>query len=177
MRSLLAAGVIGLSMLGSAAYAVPVTHTFDLTGVEGTGGFFDEFPSLFHNFGEAGTVTAVDFNLSLTAFSPSWVSEAIIFVDGSSDGLGDFDAWISGDYGAADAPGTFSYADAFAVDIDSPTGYVAITAADAFEDAVTPNHIYLAGSYITVTFTPVPEPMSAGVVTLAAAMFGRRRRA
>ena len=126
--------------------------TFDMTGIEGTGGFFDEFPSLFHNFGTAGTVTGVEFSLSLEAFDPSWQSEAIIFVDGSDDGLGDFDAWISGDYGAADAPGLFSYSDAFALDIDSPAGYVAITAADSFEDDVVPNHVYLAGSFITVTF-------------------------
>ncbi len=174
MKSILA---IGASMaLAAGASAGVLTHTFDLSGLGASGGFFDEFPTIDHNFGVAGTITAIEFDLNLVANAPSWQSEAIVFVDGSADGLGEFESWISEDYGALNEPGAFSYSDAFPVDIDSPAGYVAVTLADSFSDDVEPNHVYGDGSFITVTFTPVPAPGALALLGLGGVAALRRRR-
>lgn len=173
-RSIFAATAASLLLAAGANAAV--THTFDLSGMPSDGGFFDAFPTLTHNFGVAGNVVFIEFNLNLTATDPSWVSEAIIFVDGASDGLGDFEAWISADYGAPDAPGFFQYAGSMVVDIESPAGFVAVTCAEAFSDAPTPDAVYGAGSSVTVHFEAVPAPGAMALVGAAGAVSIRRRR-
>ncbi len=162
--------------LAASAQAGVISHTFQLGGLTSGSSFFATFPSIQHNFGVAGEVVSVEFDLTFTSHDPSWRSEAIVFVDGDADGLGDFEAWISGDYGAPDSPGVFSYADAFPVSIISD-GVVSITLAESFDDnTVNPDATYAQGSFVTVYFNPVPAPGAMALLGGAGLIALRRRR-
>ena len=173
MNRYFAAMAASLTLAAGANAAV--THTFDVSGLTSNGGFFGSFPSIQHDFGVAGNVVYIEFNLNFVANDPSWRSEAIVFVDGQFDGNGDFEAWIAGDYGAPDSPGAFQYADDFAVDIVSD-GVVSITFAESFDDGITPDAVYGLGSFITVHFEAVPAPGSVALLGVAGTVALRRRR-
>ncbi len=164
-------------MLTAGASAGVMTHTFDLSGLSAdSSSFFGSFPTLQHDFGVAGSVVMVDFDLTYTSFAPSWNSESIIFVDGSFDGLGEFIVLDPSDYGALDAPGVFSYDDSLATSIASD-GVVSVTLVETFNDAsVTPDSTYAQGSFVRVSFVPVPAPSAMALLGVAGLVGLRRRR-
>jgi hypothetical protein len=171
-------GAALVALLGSVASAD--MYTFDLSGLSTDAGFVDSFPTLTHDFGSAGTVVEVSFDVNYESFDPSWLSEMIISVDTDDDLSldGDIDMFF---YGAPDNPGTFSASDTISAASFSSNGLVYLTIWEFFADSgVSPDATFGAGSTVTVTFTPVPEPsglalLGIGVVgTLAVA---RRRGA
>lgn len=175
MKHVLAIGT-ALSMAAGANAGVLTTHTFDLSGLTSNGGFFDAFPSAQFDFGVAGTITHVEFDVNFTSNDPSWQSEATIFIDGQFDGLGDFIAFTAGDYGAPDEPGVFQYSDSFATSIVSD-GVVSVTLTESFNDgSVDPDAVYGTGSFVTVTFAAVPAPGALGLMGLGGIVALRRRR-
>lgn len=160
--------------------AAQATHTFDLSGIGVDGGLFDNMPTLTHNFGGAGYVSQIEFNVTYDAFFPSWMSEVAISFDTDGGtpgaiGLGDFYDIFMADYGAPSTAGTFSASDTIAVNLNSSDGLVWLTLWDSFQDAgVNPDAIFRDGSYVTVTYIPAPGAMALmGLGGLAAA---RRRR-
>jgi hypothetical protein len=165
----------GLMVSAGAIAGGTVSHTFDLSGLGSYGGgFFDNFPTIQHNFGAAGTVVMVEFDLNFTTNSPSWVSEPLVFIDGASDGLGDFIVLDPYEYGAPDASGSFQYADTLVTSIASD-GIVSVTLVEYFDDELFPDAVYGAGSYVTVHYAAVPAPGAAALLG-AAGMIGLRRR-
>ncbi len=190
MRTHMFASVLCATLCASASLqAATLTHTFDVSGLPSQGGFFDNFPTLSFDFGEPGEITLIDFDLNYEAFDPSWQSEAIVFVDGQADGGGDFDVLDPSLYGAADDPGVFAYADSyvpFGIGSGTPfitsTGFVGITLAETFTDAINPNAVYGDNSFITVTFetAAIPEPSTfvmLGLGAIVAGVVARRRLA
>jgi len=174
MNRFTAAAVAALTFAAGAS-AETLTHTFDLSGLTSNGSFFDQFPSIQHNFGIAGEVVLVDFDVNFEAHDPSWQSEAIIWIDGSIDGLGDFASVFSGDYGAPDEPGFFSYSDVVPVSIDSD-GMVSITLSEAFDDDIDPDATYGQGSTLTVHYNTVPTPGALALLGAGGLVALRRRR-
>ena len=175
MKHVLSIGAV-LSMAAGANAGLLTTHTFDLSGLTSNGGFFDAFPSAQFDFGVAGTITHVEFDVNYTSNDPSWLSEAVVFVDGQFDGLGDFIAFSAGDYGAPDTAGIFQYSDSFATSIISD-GVVSVTLTESFNDeSVDPDAVYGAGSFLRVTFAAVPAPGALGLMGLGGIVALRRRR-
>lgn len=175
MNRCLAAAAAAL-VLAAGANAEELTHTFDLSGLTSNGSFFEVFPSIQHNFGVPGEVTLVEFDVNYESHDPSWQSETIMWVDGSADGLGDYDLFVAGDYGAPDEPGFFSYSDSAVVSIQSLDGWVSITLSEAYDDDIDPDATYGEGSYLTVHYTSVPAPGALALLGLGGAFAGRRRR-
>lgn len=173
--------IAALALAGTAAFATAQsTYTFVLDGMGVEGGLFDNMPTLTHNFGGAGFVSQIDFDVNYEAFSPSWQSEvAISFdTDGGAPGAigsGDFYDLFMADYGAPAAPGVFSASGSIGVNLVSSDGLVWLTLWDSFNDgAVDPDAMFGAGSTVTVTYIPAPGALALlGLGGLAAA---RRRR-
>ncbi len=172
----IAAVGIAAALSAAASAGGTVMHTFDLGGQTSNGGFFDEFPTVQHDFGAAGTVVMVEFSVNYTAHHPSWASEVLIFVDGAADGLGDFIAVDAADYGAPDASGAYQFSDTLMTAIVSD-GVVSVTLAEAFNDnAVDPDATFGSGSFVRVHFQAVPAPGALALFGAAGAVGLRRRR-
>lgn len=142
------------------------TFTYDISGLNSEGGFLDNFPTLTHDFGVAGTVTLVSFDVNYESFDPSWQSEVQIAIDtDDDDGIdGDLDML---DFGAPDDPGTFTGTGSEGADTFTSNGRVYLTIYEIFDDASSnPDATFGAGSSVTVTFAPVPAPSSVAVLAL-----------
>lgn len=153
-----------------------LTHTFDLSGLASEGSFGANFliTSLVHDFGGAGFVSQVSWDVTFEAFNPSYASEAQIAIDTTDDTS--FDADIDpGDYGAPDAPGVFSYSGTIAANSVSSDGLVYLTLYESFNDtSVNPDAVYAQGSWVTVTFVPAPGALA--LLGLGGLATVRRRR-
>ena len=167
---------LGLALSAGAMAGGTVSHTFDLSGAASDGGSWAEnFPTMVHNFGSAGEVVMVEFDLNFTTNSPSWVSEPIVIIDALADGTGDFLALDPYEYGAPDTVGSFQYADTIMTSLASD-GVISVTLFEYWDDAVSPDAVYGAGSFITVHFAAVPAPGAAAGLLGAAGLVGLRRR-
>ena len=140
------------------------------------------------NIGANSRITGVAYNVNITAFTPSYLSEAgVAFTGSDTDGDGVF---LTPGF-ADNAPGTASYADSanlidlgldFTVGAD---GILRLEWFESFDDgSVDPDAIWNSG---TLTFTyeptgveaPVPEPATWAMMIGGFGMMGaslRRRR-
>lgn len=167
-----------VALVGAATVASADLHTFDLSGMSVEGSFGDNFgvTSLMHDFGAAGTVVNVSWDVNYESFDPSWMSEVQMAVDTNDDLSldGDIDAL---DYGATDNPGVFSFSGSIAASSVSSDGLVYLTVYDLFNDAsATPDAKFGAGSSLTVEYI-VPAPGSMALLGLGGLVAARRRRA
>jgi hypothetical protein len=166
-------------------FAAPLV--VDVTGVQSFGVQGDPGNTvLSYNVGANAAITSITYNVNLTAYDPSWLSEIGLFFSGSDLGGVEFVPGFS-----MDEPGTATFVayfdliasgDAFAVRED---GILRLEFFEAFNDsAVTPDGQWNFG---TITFgineTPVsdvPEPgttalFGAGLMLMAYAARRRRR--
>lgn len=181
--------LVGLSFLASAsAFAVPTTITVDLANIESHGqlGDFDNFVG-FIDVGANSTITSIGFDLNLTAFSPSWLSEMRVAIESSDllDGV-----YFTPGVGVTQA-GTGSYsgfADLVALGLDfqvGADGLLRFEFYESFDDFLGADGIWNFGTFVlgvdTVEAPPsdVPEPASALLLAagLATMRYAGRRRA
>lgn len=180
--------LVGLSFLASAsAFAVPTTVTVNLTDIPsyGTLGDPDNFVG-FVDLGANSTITSIGFNLDLTAFSPSYLSELRVAFERSD--------FLNGVYftpGLGDAfPGSASYsgfADLLALGLDfqlADDGLLRVEFFESFDDYFFDVDGVWNGSFtfgVDTAEAPaeVPEPASALLLAagLATMRYAGRRRA
>jgi uncharacterized protein (TIGR03382 family) len=80
---------IATALIASAGAALAGgSHTFDVSGIGVDGGYFDNvgITSLMHDFGSAGKITNISWDLNYESLSPSWQSEMSFSID-TTDGL------------------------------------------------------------------------------------------
>lgn len=171
--------VVGLSFLVSAsAFAAPITVTFSDVGSHGEIGDPDNVVNLV-DVGANATITSVAFELVLTAFDPSYLSEMVVAFESSDFADGVFFTPGFGD----DGPGTASYtgyADLVALGLDFQVGADGLLRIEFFE-SWDDYWGYADGTWSgSFTFgvdtgsgpSPVPEPAS--VMLLAAGLAAMR---
>lgn len=174
---LLALGSPALLSLLALPRAEAVTYIFDISGLESEDPFSVAFPTLTHDFGIAGVVTRVSWDVNFESFAPSWNNEAQIAIDTDND-IG-VDADIDpGFFGALDIPGPFSYRGTMAADTLSENGLVHLTLYEFFNDpSTTPDALYGDNSRVTIEYEPVPEPGVLGSLLITGVAVAVRRRA
>lgn len=178
--------LVSLSLLAcTTAFAVPLT--FDIDGISSYGALGNPNNQVFAlDVGAGATITSVAFDVNLTAFSPSWLSElGLAFTDSG------FTTGVLLTPGFADAnPGTASYAgmdDLVAEGLSFSVGADGILRLEFYEGYDDFAGVDGAWNFGTVTFDvqggtvppggDVPEPpvdwlMGAGLAL--ATYFGRR---
>lgn len=176
MKPFLSVCALCLALSASSASAGILTHTFDISGLGSDGGFGASFPTLTYNFGKAGTVTSVSFDVNATINAPSWSSELQIAIDTNDDLSLDADVNMA-DFGGMNNSDPFAAAGAIGGNTVSSDGVVYLTLYELFNDGVVLDAVYGAGSTVTVNYAPVPEPASGVLlgVGLALAAVARRR--
>ena len=181
---------LGLSFFAcTSVFAAPLT--FDVTGIQSYGVRGQpENPVFTFNVGANATVVSVSYNVNITAFDPSYLSELGLAFTATDLNIG---AGLLPGFGV-DASGTGSYSgmsDLVAQDLSFSVGADGILRLEFFEGyddgAVSPDGIWNFG---TVTFnfagdavdpgTDVPEPATGLLLGAGLAAMGyaaRRRRA
>ena len=161
-----------IAIIAATGAATAASHTFDISGAKVDGGFAANFATMAHDFGFAGTVTNVEWDVNFETLGASWTSEAQIAIDTNDDMSIDADV-SAADFGATDGPGMFAYAGSIAANSASSDGQVFLTLYDSFDDSGI-DHIYGAGSFVTVTY--IPAPGAAALLGLGGLVATRRRR-
>ena len=175
--------LVGVSLLAcTSAFATP--FTFDIAGARGVGEFGNAGNDVYEiNVGANATITSVSYNVNLTAFPPSFLSEMFLAFTNSSASIGvDLQPGIG-----VNEAGTQTFtgmedllADGISFSVDAD-GILRLEFYESFDDeSVSPDGIWNFG---TITFntgaTEVPEPatgvlIGAGLALMACAT--RRRR-
>jgi hypothetical protein len=158
-------------------------YSIDVSGI----GSYDEYGSpantvLTFNLGANAEVTGIGWDVSLTAYSPSWLSELKVAFEDSSQSAGLFltpgvGETFSGS-GSYSSGGILSLADYglnFNVGAD---GILRLEFFEGYVDGVNPDGIWDSGT-LTIQTAAVPEPATYGLMALgllAVGGFARRRR-
>lgn len=184
MKSVLASAIVAASLSCAADAA---TLVVDVTGAQshydfGTAG--NQVETYF--IGAGSTITDVSYDVSITAFSPSYLSEATLAFTSSDVDAGD-GVFLAP--GFADAhSGTGNYADsANLVDLglDFSVGDDGLLRLEYFEDyddaSINPDAVWNSGT-VTFTYTPadtgaVPEPATWAMMISGFGLVGGTLRA
>lgn len=181
--------LVGLSLLAcSSVFAAPIV--VNIAGVQSVGLQGDPGNTIINvDVGAGVTITGVSYNINVTAFSPSWLSEiGLVFTD--SDGIDGVQFNPGFD---DDASGTATYADSadlVALGLDFVLGADGILRLEFFEGfddgSISPDGVWNFG---TITFMTdavdvpptgdVPEPATGMLMGAGLALMGytaRRRR-
>lgn len=157
----------------------------DLSGIGVDGGSPVTFTVFQHDH---GPLLSIDFDIAVEHFPISWGSETGIILthvpsgyvftaDGSDANFADTGA-ADLVFGWGDSPGVFGFIGSYAVPPGvgpaDTYGLWTVTLFDEFDDFALPDHVYLAGS--TITITKVPGPAPAVVLAIGAGFVARRRR-
>lgn len=172
----------------AAAVALPAsaqaaTITVDVAGIQTFGAFMSGGNTvLTYNLGAGAVVTDFAYDINVTAFTPSWLSEIEIYFTNTAATAGVFVTPGIGD----DFAGTRSYAGAFnlaaeglSFNLDAD-GVLRLEFAEGFNDSsVNPDGIFNSGS-LTFTYTPggaaVPEPASWALMIAGFGLIGAASR-
>ena len=135
------------------------------------------------NVGAGASVVGVGWNVNITAFAPSWLSEMAVGIS-NTDSTGGINLSV----GVNDAaPGTASYSSGSILDLvglglsftANANGLVRVEFYESFNDSeVDPDGIWNSGS-LTLRVVPVPEPATYGMWALGVLVVGsivRRRK-
>lgn len=165
-----------IALAGFATAATADLYTFDISGLGSELDYGSAFPTLTHDFGSAGTVVGVSWDVNYESFSPSWNNEAQIAIDTTDDNSldGDIDPGL---YGAGSNSGFFAYSGSIGANSVSSDGLVFLTLWESFLDGTpNPDALYGANSTVTVEFTRVPAPGALALLGLGGVGMIRRRR-
>ena len=181
--------LLGVSLLAcTSAFATP--FTFDVAGARSTGEFGNEGNSVYEiNVGANATITSVSYDVNLTAFRPSFLSEMFLaFTNSSAMRGGNLNPGVGvNEEGTATFSGMDDlFADGLSFSVDAD-GILRLEFYDAFDDpSIAPDGFWNFG---TITFNAdiidgppmgdVPEPASGFLIGAGLALMGytaRRRR-
>lgn len=184
--------LVGLSLLAcTSAFATP--FTFNVAGTQSYAGFGNAANTVYEiNVGANATITSVSFDVNVTAYTPSWLSElGLGFTNGGvTDGV------LLRPGSGFNASGTATFSDvvdlvaqglSFSVDAD---GILRLEFFEQFNDAsISPDGIWNSGTFTFFTDgvdvpppSDVPEPatgllMGAGLGLMGYTARRRRQRA
>lgn len=183
--------LVGLSFLAcTSAFATP--FTFNVAGTQSYAGFGSGANTVYEiNVGANATITSVSFDVNVTAFTPSYLSElGLGFTDSEvTEGV-----LLTPGFGF-DAPGTASFSDVIdlvAEGLSFSVGADGILRLEFFEDfndaSISPDGIWNSGTFtfytdgVDVPPSDVPEPatgllMGAGLGLMGYTARRRRQRA
>lgn len=167
--ALAAATLVSVATVAPVAHADAATLSVDVSGANGYGPFGNPLNTVRnYNIGAGSRVTAISYSLNITAFAPSFLSEAFVAfsntnrIDGASLNPGVAD----------DAPGTASYtASASLVDLGldftvGDDGLLRLEYFDDFDDGdVAPDSAWNSGNIIFSydAIAPTPGPITGAV--------------
>jgi hypothetical protein len=175
--------LVGVSLLAcTSAFATP--FTFDVAGARGVGEFGNAGNDVYEiNVGANATITSVSFDVNLTAFPPSFLSEMFLaFTNSSATRGGNLQPGVD-----VNAAGTQTFtgmedlvADDFIFSVDAD-GILRLEFYESFDDeSVSPDGVWNFG---TITFNTdageVPEPATGMLIGAGLALMActtRRRR-
>lgn len=169
-----------------ATQANAATLIIDVSGINSVGAQGDPGNTVqSYNIGAGSIITGIAYNVTLEAFSPSWLSELVFSFEDSTQSAGvfltpGFTDSFSGVGSYSDAASLVDLGLSFAVGAD---GVLRTEFFEGFDDSsISPDGIWQSGT-ITITYDTVagaiPEPATWGLMILGFGAIGgamRRRR-
>lgn len=173
-----------------AAHAVTLTATLDVTGVNSVDGYFDAdntfglfnldtvFGADYSNY----VLTGIGWDVTLTAFNNSWLSEITIGIENSDAS----DALYLRPAVGQNSPGTGSFSSGGVINLESagpglsvnvnPDDVIYIEFFEGFDDVAGAADGRWDSGTVTLQFEAVPEPATLAALGLGVAAMARRRR-
>ena len=167
--------------MSSAPQAAAAVMVIDVGGIQSVGDFGDPANVTLQQYIAPGAhITAINYDVVLSAFGTSWLSEFMVDCSESTYTTG---AYVSPGWGT-DAPGlTVPFAkdvDLVSVGLDfdlGPDGILLLTFRENVDDpGVEPDGLWVSGT-LSIVYTAVPEPSGVFLAFsgFSLALFRRRR--